>query len=138
MITQKQFIKNNMRAYSQDLRDKVISKYTNSNLSIMAISKMFNICYETIREWINRYKAHGDYSSKQGVGCGAAYKFTDKEGILKFIASHPDANGIEIRDAVAPHLPMSTFYDTLSRFGITYKKKNQNTKIGAKWLEKNI
>ena len=53
-------------------------------------------------------------------------RFNDKDAIMTFIEENPDANGIDIRDNVAPELPMSTFYDTLSRLQITYKKKSLN------------
>lgn len=125
-----------MRAYSQDLRDKVLDQYINSDKTMMAISQLFGICYETVRDWVGRYKQGGDYSSKQGVGCGRSIRFSDRSKILKWLESHPDVNAVELRDAVASELPMSTFYDTLARLGITYKKKNQNTKREAQWQEK--
>ena len=53
------------------------------------------------------------------------YKFDDKERILDFIRANPDADGIAIRDAVAPKLAMSTFYDTLKRMEITFKKRTK-------------
>ena len=127
-----------MRAYSQDLRDKVIDKYKEGGMTMTAISKLFGICRETISDWVKRYKKDGDYSSKQGVGCGGAFKFTDKDKILEYLKSNPDANGIELRDAVAPDLPMSTFYDTLARMEITYKKKNQNISSDLRWLEESL
>lgn len=117
-----------MRAYGQDLRDKVIKVYTEEKLSMSKISERFLVCYETVRDWVNRYKTTGNYKSRQGVGGGRQLKFTDKDAILTFIKNNPDADGIMIRDAIQPDLPMSTFYDTLSRMEITFKKKNQNTK----------
>lgn len=113
-----------MKSYSQDLRDKVISLFNSTKLTRLEISKIFGICYATACDWINRYQTTGDYSSKQGIGCGKKQRFTDKQKILNYLKSNPDANGIEIRDSVAPELPMSTFYDTMSRLGITYKKKS--------------
>ena len=127
-----------MRAYSQDLRDKVINKYKEGTMTMTAISNLFGICYESVRDWVKRYTENGDYTSKQGVGCGKAVRFTDKNKILEYLKSNPDANGIEIRDAVAPELPMSTFYDTLARLNITYKKKNPNINNEALWLEKTL
>lgn len=62
------------------------------------------------------------------MGCGRAPRFTDKDHVLNFIGENPDANGIEIRDSVAPDLPMSTFYDTLKRMKISYKKKEPKYK----------
>ena len=115
-----------MRAYSQDLRDKVILAYKSGITVKQELSKRFAICRDTVRDWINRYEETGNYSSKQGVGCGGKCKFTDKQKLLECIALNPDTNGVKIRDMVAPELPMSTFYDTMSRFKITYKKKSRN------------
>jgi isfu1 transposase len=112
-----------MKAYSQDLRERVILTFKQGRHSRASLSRMFHVCYDTVCDWINRYEMNGDYSSKQGVGCGRKQRFNDKESILQFIEKNPDADGIEIRDAVAPELPMSTFYDTLKRLNITYKKR---------------
>lgn len=112
-----------MKAYSQDLRDRVIRAYKQSKLNKMEISKTYNICYDTVRDWIKRYRLTGDYSSKQGVGCGRKVRFSNKQLVLDFIEKNPDANGIEIRNAIDPEMPMSTFYDTMDRFEITYKKR---------------
>lgn len=71
-------------------------------------------------------KKQGDYSSKQGVSCGRRPILDDKEAILKFLKDNPDADGIAIRDILAPNLAMTTFYDTLKRLEITYNKKSLN------------
>ena len=115
-----------MRAYSEDLRDRVISKYKTRNYKIADLSKLFNIWRHTISNWISRYNENGDYKSKQHIQTGRSTIFTDKQSILEFLISNPDSQGIDIRDAVAPRMPMSTFYDTLRRMKIIYKKKNQN------------
>lgn len=49
--------------------------------------------------------------------------YTDKEAALNFIKNHPDTDGIGIRDALMPDMPMSTVYDTLKRMKIAYKKR---------------
>ena len=112
-----------MKAYSQDLRDRAIDLYENENYSRSKISKLLKIGYQTICEWVRRYKKTGDYSSKQHLVEGRKAQFTNKEVIIDYTNTNPDADGIEIRDAVAPELPMSTFYDTLRRLKITYKKR---------------
>jgi transposase len=116
-----------MRAYSKDLRDRVIASY-NKNTPIEKIVETFNICKATAKDWIKRFETSGDYSSKQGSVGGPSYKFNDKERIIEFIRANPDADGIAIRDAVDPDLAMSTFYDTLKRMEITFKKKSQGTR----------
>ena len=112
-----------MKAYSQDLRDRVIETYKNGEKNKTKLAKIFHVTRETVRECINRYERNGDYSSKQGENCGPPFKFTNKEAILTFMENNPDTNAVEIRDALFPECPMSTWYDTMSRFEITYKKR---------------
>ena len=89
------------KAYSQDLRDRVITAYTEGTTRISTLSKIFKGGVNAISIWVNRYKATGDYSSKQGVGCGIKPKFTDKQAVISFLKTYPDANGIQIRDVIA-------------------------------------
>jgi transposase len=112
-----------MKAYSQDLRDRVIDLYERYKYTKTALSKLFKLDRHTISDWIKRYKETGDYSSKQHCQTGRQIRFGDKEKVLAYLAEHPDAEGIDIRNCLAPNLPMSTFYDALSRMKITYKKR---------------
>lgn len=112
-----------MKAYSQDLRNRVIKSYTEDNLKVKSIANTFRICSDTVYKWIKKFKRTGECVSLQGVDCGRKPRFTNKEAVLRFIDANPDADGIAIRDAVAPSLPMSTFYDSLARMEITYKKR---------------
>ena len=72
---------------------------------------------------VRKYLKNGDYSSKQHLAKGAKCKFTDKEAVLRYLQTNPNALAPEIRDNVAPGLPISTFRDSLSRMKITYKKR---------------
>ena len=127
-----------MKAYSQDLRDRVIGLYKTNKYTKRELTKIFKLSYQTVFIWIKRFTESNDYSSKQHIQIGRKPKFTDKNSILEFIANNPDSQGSDIRDAVAPGMPMSTFYDTLSRMEITYKKKNQNTRGEVMRQEKNL
>jgi transposase len=112
-----------MRAYSQDLRIRVIELYSTGGYTKTALTKIFKLAYQTVFTWIKRYEESNDYSSKQHIQVGRNPRFTDKNKIVDFLINNPDSQGIDIRDALAPELPMSTFYDTLHRMGITYKKR---------------
>jgi transposase len=114
-----------MRSYSQDLRDKLISSYNKHGHSNAVLAAQFGISVPTAREWVRRYKITGDYSSKQGVGRGRKRLFDNRDAVLNYLESNPDVNAIEIRDHVAPGLHMNTFYDSLKRMNITYKKRAQ-------------
>jgi len=112
-----------MKAYSQDLGDRVIELYKTKKYTKTELTKIFKLSYQTVFEWIKRYKELNDYSSKQHIQQGRKARFTDKKRVLEFLAQNPDSQGIDIRDMVAPDIPMSTFYDTLRGMGITYKKR---------------
>lgn len=112
-----------MKAYSQDLRDRVISKYKSGKYQIKELAIMFNITRQTIGNWLKRYKETGDYSSRHHMHKGRAIKFNDRNKVLRYLETNCNANGITIRDNVAPGLAMSTFYDSLARMKITYKKR---------------
>lgn len=112
-----------MKAYSQDLRDRVIALYRTNQYTKLALTKIFKLSYQTVLNWIKRFEELNDYSSKQHIQTGRRAIFTDKQSVLEFLVANPDSQGIDIRDAVAPGMPMSTFYDTLRRMKITYKKR---------------
>ena len=116
-------MKDIMRAYSQDLRDRVISHYNTGEYQIKDLAKMFDMTRQTIGSWIKRYKETGDYSSRQHLSKGREIRFNDRAKVLEYLEINPNADGITIRDNVASDLPMSTFYDALARMGITYKKR---------------
>ena len=112
-----------MRAYSQDLRDRVISKYNTGEYQIKQLASMYQMSRQTIGEWVKRYKAMGDYGSRQHLSKGRKIIFNDRKKVLEYLDKNPNSDGITIRDNVAPNVAMSTFYDALSRMKITYKKR---------------
>ncbi|WP_144402272.1 IS630 family transposase [Francisella tularensis] len=129
-----------MPSYSQYFRDIVINKYE-EGMTEFELSKFFNIDKRTVVSWIEFYKRTGDYSSKQGVGCGRVASFTDKTLIEQYLIDHPDASALDIKEALAPNIPRSTFYDCLNRLGFSFKKKTPKYKQrkeheGLEYIEK--
>ena len=118
-----------MKAYSQDLPDRVILNYESEEHNKSKISRIFKVGYDAVCEWIDRYKKTGDYRSKEGVNDGRVLKYDDKQSILDLLEKSPDANGIQIRDELIPEMHINTFYDTLKRLKITYKKAKIQTKV---------
>lgn len=112
-----------MRAYSQDLRDRAITLF-NSGHKRTEIAEILDIHYETIKDWVRKYLKTGDYSSKQHLNKGMKRKFTDKKAVLSYLENNPNALALELRDFLAPSLPLNTFRDALSWMKITYKKRD--------------
>ena len=124
-----------MSSYSQDFRDIVITKYKDG-LTDIELSNFFYIDIRTTRSWISLYETTGDYKSKQGVGCGRVATFTNKEAVERYLKEYPDAMALEIREALAPEIPRSTFYDCLNRLGFSFKKRHLNISKGKNKIDK--
>ena len=99
-----------MKAYSQDLRDRVIEKFKTGNYRRKELSLLFSIGRHTISRWVKMYETTGEYSSRQHIQTGRKPVITDKNSILEYLAEHPNAGGKQIRDFLNPKLPMSTLY----------------------------
>ena len=87
-----------MRAYSQDLRDRVISKYNTGEYQIKQLASMYQMSRQTIGEWVKRYKATGDYGSRQHLSKGRKIIFNDRKKVLEYLDKNPNSDGITIRD----------------------------------------
>lgn len=114
-----------MNSYSQDLRDKVIALYKTKTHTLLELSELFSVGYSTIRRWCREYKVTGACIINKPLREGRKRLFDDKEAILKYLELTPDADGKELRNALAPHVTQNCFYNTLNRLGITYKKRGK-------------
>jgi transposase len=114
-----------MRAYSQDLRDKVIEIFKSENYTRREISKLFKIGYKTIRCWIKQYISTGSCDIPKPKRIGRLRAFDNKELVLEYLKKNPDASGKEMHEALAPNISDTAFYNSLARMNITYKKRDQ-------------
>ncbi len=121
-----------MKAYSQDLRERVIDLYITGLYTRKEIAKMLKLARDTVCTWVRRHIDTGDFSSKQHCQTGRVRRFDDKEKVLQYLTQNPDATGLEMRDAIAPGIPDSTFYDSLVRMNITYKKRAEIQRASSK------
>ena len=114
-----------MHGYSQDLRDKAMALYKTGSYTKKALAELLSLGYATIRRWCDRYDETGNCLIIKPVHEGRRSLFTDKQAVLDYLQAHPDADGTELRDKLAPHVSQSCFYNTLRRMGITYKKRGK-------------
>ena len=118
-------IDNNMYGYSQDLRDKAMTLYKTGNYNKKELAKLLSLGYAIIRRWCDRYDETGSCLIIKPAKEGRHSIFTDKQAVLDYLEEHPDADGIELRNKLAPHVSQSCFYNTLHRMEITYKKRGK-------------
>lgn len=121
-----------MKAYSQDLRERVIELYNTGLYTRKEIARILKLARDTVGAWIKRYISTGDFSSKQHCQTGRVRRFDNKEQVLQYLSKNPDATALEMRDSIAPGIPDSTFYDSLVRMKITYKKRAEIQRASGK------
>ena len=121
-----------MKAYSQDLRERVIEMHNTGLYLQKEIARILKLAVNTVRTWIKRYLSTGDFSSKQHCQRGRIRSFDNKAKVLEYLSTHPDSTALEMRDSIAPGIPDSTFYDSLVRMNITYKKRAKIQRASSK------
>jgi hypothetical protein len=63
-----------------------------------------SVDYKTLRNWITIYETTGYCKFLQPEKVGRKRLFNDKAAILTYLELHPDADGKELRNALAPHV----------------------------------
>ena len=114
-----------MNSYSQDLRERAVKLYITGDYTKKSLSDLLSVGYKTLRGWIALYETTGSCKFTQYNKVGRKRLYEDKDEILSYLKLNPDANGKELRNALAPHVAQSCFYNTLNRLGITYKKRGK-------------
>lgn len=114
-----------MNAYSQDLRDKAIEIFKSGNYTRLEIAKLLKIGYKTIKSWVSQYVNTGSCNIIKPKRTGRLRSFDNKELVLEYLNKYPDASGKEMREALAPYISDTAFYNSLARMGITYKKRGK-------------
>ena len=111
------------KAYSQDLRERVIHHYLRG-FSKIAIVTVFEIGMDTLNRWIRHYQATGHLQPKLRTRYRAR-KFSDSD-LLNYIQQHPSATLVEMAHYFS--VKHSSVRARLIKLGITYKKKYFFTK----------
>lgn len=106
--------------YSDDLRKSCLSYYDKSGKTQKEVSQIFGIGLKTLSNWICLRKK-GNYSRRSSPNNRNCPKL-DKELVLSYISSNPDAYLIEISEHF--DVSISGAHYALKRFGITRKKND--------------
>ena len=110
------------RAYSQDLRDRVIEAGT----SARAAAERFGIGIATAIVWVRRAR-EGEWKARKQGGPARSKLEAHRAYLLGLIAAEPDITIIEMQarlaDAVGVSASVGTIWIFLDRAGLTFKKR---------------
>lgn len=119
------------RAYSEDLRGKVIS-YITSGGSKREAAKVFNIGEATVYNWLRLYKA-GSLKPKKRTDYP---RKVDEQELRDYVKQNPDHTLEQIAQAL--DLGVKTVFTWLNRLKITRKKRQRSIRSGMKRNESNL
>jgi len=115
-----------MKAYSLDLRKRVMTAYDSGKYSLKQVAERFEVTTRWIQQLRQRRKLEGSIAPHpQNQGRKPAFKGKLLEELNEFVRGRPDATLQEIKEHFASKIACSlvAIHYTLKRLGWRYKKK---------------
>lgn len=123
------------RAYSQDLRDRVIDAVVKGGESRRAAARRFGVSDASAVKWLQRYERLGDREHAVLGGYRRSRIRVHREWLLAAIAAEPDLTLAALCDSLTAEHGLRTDTGSLSRFftseGISFKKKRVSQRAGS-------
>lgn len=108
------------KAYSQDLRDRVIAA-RDEGVKTIAVARRFNVSASWVRRVIQRRREHGQRASRPRGGVTVVK--IDLERLRKLVGEQPDATARELHARLGIDCGVSAVDMALRRLGFTFKKR---------------
>ena len=122
------------RAYSQDLRDRVIDAVLVGGESRRSAARRFGVSESSAVKWLARLSRLGDRRCGRMGGYRRSKLEPHREWLLAAIAAEPDVTLAALCDRLAGERGVRTDTGTLSRVftaqGISFKKKRASKRTG--------
>ena len=114
-----------MKAYSQDLRERIVRACDEGRGTRQHIAALFGVSTAWIRRLLQRRRETGSFAALPHAGGSAPKMDPDRCGrLVVLVAEQPDATLAELRDRLAAPVHLSTVARALVRLGLTVKKKS--------------
>ena len=116
-----------MKAYSTDLRQKIIAAWQRGQTTQRAIAELFGVSVSFVEKLLQRYRTTGTFAPKPHGGGQKRRLDTDADQrILAWIQAQPDLTLAELQSKthqeLGIHLSLATLCRNLKRLGLTRKK----------------
>ena len=115
-----------MKAYSIDLRKRVLAAYDSGKYSLSHIAEQFQVITRWIQKLRQQRKLDGTIAPRpQNQGRKPAFRDADLEQLDDFVKENPDSTLQEIKEHFSGKVDCSVvaIHNTLKRLGWRYKKK---------------
>src|SRR5215218_7497454 len=114
-----------MRAYSQDLRERVVRACDEGRGTRQHIADRFGVSTAWVRRLLQRRRQTGSFAARPHAG-GPPPKLTPDrcDRLVVLVTEQPDATLAELRDRLGAPVHLSTVARALARLGLPVKKKS--------------
>lgn len=120
------------KAYSYDLRQKVMQAIKLDGMKKSEASQLFNISRNTINLWFQPQAATGDVQVKPRTTPSQKQKITDWEKFRAFAKEHEDKTQAEMAQLWEGNLSSRTISRAWQKLGLTRKKRRMGIANGMK------
>lgn len=120
------------KAYSYDLRQKVMQAIELDGMKKSEARQVFNISRNTINLWFQRKAETGDVQVKPRATSSANQKITDWEKFRAFAKEHEDKTQEEMAQLWEGDISSRTISRALQKLGLTRKKRRTGIGNGMK------
>ena len=113
-----------MKAYSHDLRERVVRACDERRGTRQAIADLFGVSTAWVRRLLQRRRQTGSFAAKPHAG-GPAPKVDDgaRQRLAALVAAQPDATLAELQERLGTPVHVSTIARALTRLRLPLKKK---------------
>ena len=113
-----------MKAFSNDLRERIIAAVERKELTIRQIAHHFGVNPCSVVRILKRYRDTGSVNpDPHGGGHPSKLDAAAQARLLELVRQHPDATLAELRDLLGIQCSITTIFRVLKRHEITRKKK---------------
>jgi transposase len=116
-----------MRAYSNDLRQRIVMAVRRGDYSLRQLARIFSVSLSCIVRLLQRQRQTGSVQPKPHAGGPTPkLKAHDEARLLELVRQQPDATLSELRDRLGLSCCLMTIARALQRHRITRKKKTRH------------
>ena len=114
-----------MRAYSEDLRQRVVQACDEGILSREDIAQHFDVSTSWIRRMLQRRRETGSISALRGkTGPKPIVTESQRDRLVELVRKHPDATLAELKRKARLKCSVPTIHRVLKSVGLTFKKSH--------------
>ena len=126
-----------MKAYSVDLREKIVASHIQSHNSIRTVASIFSVSKSLVQKLVKQQKIDGNLQPKHPGKPRVSYLTNAEVELRELVAEYPDSTLVELceyfADKTGNWVGRSAMCAALQRLGLNRKKKHRKV---AKLLQK--